>query len=365
MWGRVSKVIGSALNALHLRRHPEVFEPAFFGGQAGYDTVVFVHGLHGHFENAWGAFPELLRDDPDLPTLDIWPWSYRASTLAGAHGIAIQSQHLMTGLRTLPASVGHIFLVGHSMGGLVILEGLCHELRAGRANDRPVDLVRHVTLYAPPVDGSQLASAFAFALSFFGAVRHFFSPLLEELRQEGDFCKTLLNDVARRLYHPTIEAGSENQKRHVPITACVASDDVAVNAESVAEIFHTPPVERFPGGHSTIKEPQSRSDLRYRVFQAPLAEHYGRWFSDRAAAARDDATGQWARLELETRCRPALVARLTAHPGLWFETLAEAEQREMLRAYLSLAIQLATARPDMEFGHILNLSFLAFSETLA
>jgi len=164
------EAIGSVLNALHLRRHPEVFQPAFFGGQTECDTIVFVHGLHGHFQRTWAAFPELLRGDPDLPALDIWLWSYRASSLPGAHSIAVEAEHLMTGLRTLPARVEHLFLVGHSMGGLLILEGLCQELRAGRAKDRPIALVRHVTLYATPVLGSELASTFVLGLGCLASI---------------------------------------------------------------------------------------------------------------------------------------------------------------------------------------------------
>ena len=362
MGPRVNRVIGWALNALHVKRHPELFQPPFIDQQDRTDTVVFVHGLHGSFDGTWGRFPRLVRDDPDLPLLDVWPWSYRASILPGAHSIVVQAQHLITGLRTLPDSVDHLFLVGHSMGGLVVLEGLCQELRGGRANERPIDAIRHVTLYATPVKGSQLASAFSIAMKRLGRLGRLFSPQLEELRKDGDFSHTLLEEMADRLYHPRIDAGSLNHKRNVPITACVASEDLAVNPESVIQIFHTPPAHRFPGGHSAIKEPESRTDLRYRAFQQPLAEHYARWFSERAAAAQNDATGGWALLELETRCLPALRTRLKAHPTLGFDTLPAAQQRRMIRRFLCLAIELATARPNLEFGYVLNLSFQAFAE---
>jgi pimeloyl-ACP methyl ester carboxylesterase len=361
MWEQLSKAVGSALNALHLRRHPEVFEPEFYEGRADCDTVVFVHGLHGHFRTTWARFPELLRGDPDLPRLDICLWSYRASILPGAHSIKVEAQHLMTGLRVLEDSVRHVFLVGHSMGGLLILEGLCHELREGRARARPADLVRHITLYATPVLGSQLASLFLLGLSWTRRARYFLSRQLKELHQ-GDFCNTLLQEVGNRLYNPNIEPGSENSKRRIPITACVATDDLAVTPDSAAAIFQNPPVLRLPGGHSSIKEPRSRSDQRYKTLKAMLSEYYARWFSEQAVAARDPALGRWARLELEERCRDALTIRLRAQTALGFDALDPAAQRAMLRDYLTVAIELATQRPNMDFGDVLNLSLRGYLE---
>lgn len=51
------------------------------GEWRGIDAVVFVHGLDGHFRDTWGAFPELLHSDPDLPNLDILLWGYRTGFL--------------------------------------------------------------------------------------------------------------------------------------------------------------------------------------------------------------------------------------------------------------------------------------------
>ncbi len=361
MWELLSKAVGGAFNALHLRRHPEVFEPDFFQGRTDCDTIVFVHGLHGNFRTTWGRFPKLLREDPDLPRLDICLWSYRASVLPGAHSIKVEAQHLLTGLRTLEDSVKHVFLVGHSMGGLLILEGMCHELREGRARARPADLVRHITLYATPVLGSQLASLFLAGLGLTRRARYFVSKQLKELRQ-GEFCNRLLQEVTNRLYNPNIEAGSENSKRWIPITACVATDDLAVTPDSAAAIFQNPPVLQLPGGHSGIKEPRSRNDQRYKALKVVLSTHYAHWFSEQAAAARDPATGRWSRLELEERCRDALTVRLRAQPTLGFDALDAAAQQAMLREYLTVAIELAIQRPNMDFGDVLNLALRGYLE---
>jgi hypothetical protein len=47
------------------------------------------------------------------------------------------------------------------------------------------------------------------------------------------------------------------------------------------------------GGHKEIKKPESRRDLRYRLFRIPLAAHYAIWSSERPNAASDDAAGEW------------------------------------------------------------------------
>lgn len=49
------------------------------------DTIVFVHGIVGHYVNTWGEFPKLLHEDPDLPEVDILLWSYRTGIFAKHH----------------------------------------------------------------------------------------------------------------------------------------------------------------------------------------------------------------------------------------------------------------------------------------
>lgn len=50
---------------------------AYLGDWRGIDAVVFVHGIGGDFLETWGAFPELLASDPELPELDILLWGYQ------------------------------------------------------------------------------------------------------------------------------------------------------------------------------------------------------------------------------------------------------------------------------------------------
>lgn len=84
------------------------------------DAVVFVHGIAGHFRDTWGAFPELLHSDPDLPDLDILLWGYRTSYLPqDVHGTGTLARNLVSELRVRleEAADAFLVLVAHSMGG--------------------------------------------------------------------------------------------------------------------------------------------------------------------------------------------------------------------------------------------------------
>ena len=64
----------------------------------------------------------------------------------------------MSFARDMTPSSAQLFFVGHSMGGLVILDGLTQEAKEGRAAERPAGATRYVVLYATPLNGSSVAS---------------------------------------------------------------------------------------------------------------------------------------------------------------------------------------------------------------
>jgi hypothetical protein len=68
----------------------------FFKQQTHTDTVVFVHGILGHYVTTWGLFPKLLSEDPDLPELDVLLWGYRTGWISSHHELKVEGQHLVT-----------------------------------------------------------------------------------------------------------------------------------------------------------------------------------------------------------------------------------------------------------------------------
>ena len=90
--------------------------------------IIFVHGFKSSNKIAWGKFPSLLLGDDELKDFNIVPYGYRT-------GLCIQTDSIREEGKLLASFLyetirGHhqkykrVVLVGHSMGGLVIMRAL-------------------------------------------------------------------------------------------------------------------------------------------------------------------------------------------------------------------------------------------------
>jgi hypothetical protein len=85
--------------------------------------VVLVHGLSGGGYETWGQLPERLFSGADGPAVDIGVYDYRSGRrrpLGRTSDFEFWTRQLGGHLRDLAAEYSDIFLVGHSMGGLLI-----------------------------------------------------------------------------------------------------------------------------------------------------------------------------------------------------------------------------------------------------
>ena len=159
------------------------------------DTVVFVHGILGNETGTWGEFPHLLHTDRDLPKLDILCWGYRSDVVPRRYqDIETEGEALISDLETLVEEGNDLYLVGHSMGGLVILKGLVNRIRNEHGSTHPVNAVRWITLYSSPLLGSAVANVVSFTISAIPVLRQLMKWLpgnqLYDLRR-GDFVEQL------------------------------------------------------------------------------------------------------------------------------------------------------------------------------
>jgi pimeloyl-ACP methyl ester carboxylesterase len=317
------------------------FELYFYDEQLTDDTVVFVHGLGGHFRDTWERFPELLRHDLDLPRFDILLWGYNGSPLPGAAGVAAESQRLMGDLRMRLRAARSIFLIGHSMGGLTVLKGLCDEHVNRRARDLPAKAVRHVFLYATPVLGAAAATVITHTIKRLPALGSIASRYFDELAS-GVFVNELIAAVHDCVYHPRVRRGEERSKRHIPISACVANQDSVVHPSSAKAIFGSPPPVYFDAGHLDCKTPDSDTDRRYLPVKNVLMDHYSKWFHRLARRARrGNRDGERAAGELLARCHHALThvlgtTRAGREPGM-----SQRQRDDQLQELLTLLIRSA------------------------
>ena len=245
------------------------------------DTVVFVHGILGNETGTWGEFPHLLHTDRDLPKLDILCWGYRSDVVPRRYqDIETEGEALISDLETLVEEGNDLYLVGHSMGGLVILKGLVNRIRNEHGSTHPVNAVRWITLYSSPLLGSAVANVVSFTISAIPVLRQLMKWLpgnqLYDLRR-GDFVEQLVGDTESLIYQPTENALLMNGR--IPVRACYAKQDNVVAKKSAIGIFIDDPPPKLPEGtHSTIKLPEHHRDTRYLVLKNDLEQGLCRSF---------------------------------------------------------------------------------------
>jgi pimeloyl-ACP methyl ester carboxylesterase len=250
------------------------------------DTVVFVHGILGHYVRTWGKFPRLLAEDEDLPELDILLWGYRTGLFVRNHELHLEGGHLATTLETLIQPRSAIVLVGHSMGGLIILKGLVDRMKAGFAQALPCLSVTWITLFATPLSGSWLAGQ---ADERIAKPLRRISSLYKHLRalSRGTFVKELIEAVRPHLYAPAAESP---QHRRIPIRIVAATRDGAVDRadrDLALAPFTNPPVQQLDETHDTVKRPPHAQDVRYKVLFKDLHLGFAHTFRALSQAAID------------------------------------------------------------------------------
>jgi pimeloyl-ACP methyl ester carboxylesterase len=336
----------------------DTVEPVFFGERINSDeAVVFVHGLAGHFRDTWKEFPSLIKTDPDLPELDVLLAGYDASLFPWTESIETEAKRFASNLRSIFPEKEAVFLVGHSMGGLIILQGLIHEMQNNRANERPVNAVRHVTLYASPTMGSELAAVIKLTLGKLPAFKKVISEQIEEL-STGGFCSKLIREVANRIYNPSIQPGDVSSKRQIEVTACVGTKDIAVKSESAESIFNRQAPVYLDHDHFSIKEPVSRKDLRYLPMKNILAKYFIDWLPRCVAQPQGQRSQAVSDALLLRRIRHALVARLASAKDLHWEQKSEEDKEEWVLRYFSVVLDPAGFYAGASFSTLLNNALL-------
>jgi pimeloyl-ACP methyl ester carboxylesterase len=232
--------------------------------------VVFVHGFVSN-SSCWDPFLKRLESDEDFigkgylfarfeyPTkFTEWNPSKRIPSIDECSNL------LDLFLHNQP-KYDQLFLVGHSMGGLVIQSFLAQKIRAQRGNE--LSKIRSVILFATPNRGSTIL----------GSLRGIFSkfrknPQEEDLRVlDKDIAE--INDVITR----SILAAKNVDKGCCPIPFRVfwgLQDDVVPEVSARGSFVEA---SALPGGHSEILQcdPVETSDQRYPALKNALLDPVG------------------------------------------------------------------------------------------
>lgn len=273
-------------------------EATWYKQQQDFDTVVFVHGILACNKTTWGKFPELLDSDGDLPSLDILCWGYKSGLKPAYYrGLDTESAALISDLETLINSQNHIYLVGHSMGGLVILKGLVEQIRKRYGRKHPIASIQCVALYASPLLGSSIANAVNYALNtnFLTRLACKILPSKQlKILKKGEFLDSLMTDISSMVYKP--QPGSQFMDKAIPIRTCYGKQDRIVSSESAIGIFkNSPSPKPLEGDHSTVKQPHHHHDMRYLVLKKDIENDLAGKFRTICQAATDPSSNQLAR----------------------------------------------------------------------
>jgi pimeloyl-ACP methyl ester carboxylesterase len=113
--------------------------------------VLFVHGLFGNRES-WGAVPDFVRDSPLNSGFRVDLFEYDGKAISAAN-IGTSARLLLTALETRYADCDPIYLVGHSLGGLIARE-LCRIL-LNEDPDGILNRIGAVITVGTPLEGAR------------------------------------------------------------------------------------------------------------------------------------------------------------------------------------------------------------------
>lgn len=316
----------------------------FVGGQRNHDTIVFIHGiLYGHYKNTWTRFSKLLPGDPDLPRFDLMLWGYDTGYFKG-RSIDLNGERLITEMRQrINTSENQIVLVGHSLGGLVLLKALCTQMERALANEVPCSQVSQIITFGTPLNGHWVARIAKKFLPFSRFLNHQVRDLCQE-----DSCKPLVENIKSRIYEPVQD---NETSRKIPIRLNIGNRDKVVterDRSAARAIFTNPPPNEYDGTHSDLKDPKNRTDHRYLVLQSDLQETGTRTFdrlSSEYLLAASDLEKAGAMAVLEDKFGHMVKVRMRKYH-------AAGDKQKFLEQALYFAAQNSLRRRQHPFRHI-------------
>jgi tetratricopeptide (TPR) repeat protein len=223
-----------------------------------HQLIVFVHGFNSNKDAAWGQFPTLLKGDPDFKDFNIHRFGYPTKLCRQVSNIQNQGDLLASFLKEILTAeqprYRQVVLVGHSMGGLVILHAF---LRLERDHLEVLqDKELKVLTFGTPYLGVENTEA----LSLFCDNKQ-----ANNLSILNDTLGELGREWTQRYNQKPAPSGRETPQ--VPLYAFRGTEDRFISKTSACGYPQTP-CESVDGDHDSIVKPTNRKHLSYQKLTA-------------------------------------------------------------------------------------------------
>jgi pimeloyl-ACP methyl ester carboxylesterase len=233
-------------------------------------SVVFVHGFNSD-PGCWKGFLDRLNADPDMARRGFRFHTFRYSTKLlevdprKRLPTIAECGNELGGFLRQKCPDGPVFLVGHSMGGLVIQNFIAGRLR--ERHGKSLERIRSVILFATPNRGSTIIGALR------GILERFISnPQDERLRVLDDEIAETTEIIVR-----DVLAAKTASEMNCPIPFRVFWGDQDNVVPQVSARGSFVEASCLPGGHSDILRPDPRDpdDPRYAALKDALLHPVG------------------------------------------------------------------------------------------
>jgi pimeloyl-ACP methyl ester carboxylesterase len=299
-------------------------------GEGSRQLVVLVHGFGGRGYATWGHVPERLFGGAEGLPVDVGVYDYRSAhrrLCGGTPELSFWSRQLRDHLRDIEGAYSNIFLVGHSLGG-VLIEAVAKEYLQARAMEGGGSTMplAALVLVAAPRAGSGWAAPVL-------------EPLIREIRAMRRL--TLRSAEVDEFFSSYVErhniAAAPPGRTVLPMYAVVGGRDRLVSEFSAAFSIPERQKLRLTANHFSIVKPQAHDVELISWLHRIIVER----LEVRDQAAREQQHSAHRSRTLVGPARPEVVTQFSSDPtGLQWEEL----YNEVRRAATTVAVAVHDAR---------------------
>jgi TIR domain/PGAP1-like protein len=238
-------------------------------------AIALIHGINAEDpQDYWRDFLSVLSSDQQFQDFGIFVWKYPTHVHPGRvrdffasirtktlHGTAPSIRQLGAAWNTTYNSqfrdYQDVFLICHSMGGLVVKSWIVDTLE--QKQGIRLETLRHITFYATPHNGAPITTLANWNKQL--RDMQITSPFIEEVgKRWNEHVVAWKDKVLAAEEHPS--------NRYIPhlVIVGLSDDTVPPSASRIKDM----PLETIQGNHFEVIQPQDTKDTRYTVWSDAL-----------------------------------------------------------------------------------------------